>query len=168
MSIQAAAMIASPLLNIASKGIERLPDFPKFSLGSSDETGKKVEESGKADDSSAVVGGQAERKLKDLLESILERLRKAGIATSSSFEMKLDREGTVSASSEDLEFAQNVETWLQDHPETLKELQGAVEGYRQESMTPFEHFPVPKNDDRRQSLRMGRVQGEVFMAWEGS
>ncbi len=82
--------------------------------------------------------------------------------------MKLEGDGTVSANSEDLEFAQNVEAWLQDHPETLKELQAAVEGYRQESMTPFEHFPVPKNDDRRQALRMGRVQGEVFMAWEVS
>ncbi len=114
MSIQAAAMIASPLLNIASKGMDRLPDFPKFfgwRRGKRKVRGKGNEVIGavKAEGSQAAVGGQAEQKLKDLLESILERLRKAGIATSASFDMKLEGDGTVSANSEDLEFAQNVE-----------------------------------------------------------
>ncbi len=41
MSIQAAAMIASPLLNLASKGMDRLPDFPNFPWVGRSKRGKR-------------------------------------------------------------------------------------------------------------------------------
>ena len=171
MSIQAAAMIATPLAQIASKTLDRLPDFPRFSfhnpdveknaeLGSSGKIGVASEESKPID--------PAKKGLQDMFQKIIDRMKQSGIESNSAFEIRLGRDGEFSANSEDLELAQNIESWLKDHPKELEELKGAVEGFRRESMTPFEHFPTPMNDDRRQSFRIGKAQGELFMAWEGS